>query len=172
MHVFCLCAQWCGTCREYQPIFAQLASQWQEVKFVWVDIESHDDLLGDLDIENFPTLLIADAQGRVRFAGTVLPHAETLQRTPLAELWRHPLHTREVGSQLTNVLRCLYLEAHGYQVTVTELVGWEHSMKNELILAKFTGHRKQASADRLNALLKEFGLEEMGTWWKLGSDTN
>ena len=98
--------------------------------------------------------------------------ALNLQRTPLAELWRHPLHTREVGSQLTNVLRCLYLEAHGYQVTVTELVGWEHSMKNELILAKFTGHRKQASADRLNALLKEFGLEEMGIWWKLGSDTN
>jgi hypothetical protein len=98
--------------------------------------------------------------------------ALNLPRTPLAELWRHPLHTREVGSQLTNVLRCLYLEAHGYQVTVTELVGWEHSMKNELILAKFTGHRKQASADRLNALLKEFGLEEMGTWWKLGSDTN
>ncbi len=90
--------------------------------------------------------------------------ALNLQRTPLAELWRHPLHTREVGSQLTNVLRCLYLEANGYQVTVTELVGWEHSMKNELILAKFTGQRKQSSADRLKALLQEFGLEEMGTW--------
>jgi hypothetical protein len=54
----------------------------------------------------------------------------------LAELWRHPLHTREFGSQITNVLRCLQLEAHGYSVTVTELVGWEHSMKNELILAR------------------------------------
>jgi hypothetical protein len=63
-----------------------------------------------------------------------------------------------MGSQLTNVLRCLYLEANGYQVTVTELVGWEHSMKNELVLAKFTGQRKQSSADRLNALLQEFGL--------------
>jgi len=90
--------------------------------------------------------------------------ALNLQRTPLAELWRHPLHTREMGSQLTNVLRCLYLEANGYQVTVTELVGWEHSMKNELILAKFTGQRKQSSADRLNALLQEFGLEELGNW--------
>ena len=88
--------------------------------------------------------------------------ALNLQRTPLAELWRHPLHAREMGSQLTNVLRCLYLEANGYQVTVTELVGWEHSMKNELILAKFTGQRKQASADRLNALLQEFGLNEIG----------
>jgi hypothetical protein len=90
--------------------------------------------------------------------------ALNLQRTPLAELWRHPLHTREMGSQLTNVLRCLYLEANGYQVTVTELVGWEHTMKNELILAKFTGQRKQASADRLNVLLQEFGLEEMRNW--------
>ena len=68
--------------------------------------------------------------------------ALALSRTPLAELWRHPLHTREIGSQLTNVLRCLYLEASGYQVTVTELVGWEHSMKNELIIARRTGQRK------------------------------
>ena len=85
--------------------------------------------------------------------------ALNLQRTPLAELWRHPLHTREVGSQLTNVLRCLYLESQGYAVTVTELVGWEHSMKNELILAKFTGQKKKAAGERLQALLKEFGVE-------------
>ena len=87
--------------------------------------------------------------------------ALNLQRTPLAELWRHPLHAREVGSQLTNVLRCLYLESQGYTVTVTELVGWEHSMKNELILAKFTGLKKRASGERLQALLKEFGV---GDW--------
>jgi hypothetical protein len=87
--------------------------------------------------------------------------ALNLQRTPLAELWRHPLHTREMGSQLTNVLRCLYLEAMGYQVTVTELVGWEHSMKNELILAKYTGQKKRSAAERLQALLKEFGLQEL-----------
>ncbi len=87
--------------------------------------------------------------------------ALNLQRTPLAELWRHPLHTREVGSQLTNVLRCLYLEAQGYQVTVTELVGWEHSMKNELILAKYTGQKKRSSAERLQALLEEFGVQDL-----------
>ena len=87
--------------------------------------------------------------------------ALNLQRTPLAELWRHPLHTREMGSQLTNVLRCLYLEAMGYQVTVTELVGWEHSMKNELILAKYVGQKKRSAAERLTALLQEFGLQEL-----------
>ncbi|MGE4241671.1 class I SAM-dependent methyltransferase [Ramlibacter sp.] len=87
--------------------------------------------------------------------------ALALARTPLAELWRHPLHTRELGSQVTNVLRCLYLEAMGYQVTVTELVGWEHSMKNELIIARRTGQRKRASADRLLALLAEFGLSDL-----------
>lgn len=84
--------------------------------------------------------------------------ALALARTPLAELWRHPLHTRELGSQLTNVLRCLYLEALGYQVTVTELVGWEHSLKNELILASYTGHHKRAAAERLRAILAEFGI--------------
>ncbi len=81
-----------------------------------------------------------------------------LSRTPLAELWRHPLHTRELGSQITNVLRCLYLEAWGYQVTVTELVGWEHSMKNELIIARHTGQKKRAAAQRLQSILEEFGL--------------
>jgi hypothetical protein len=85
--------------------------------------------------------------------------ARSLARTPLAELWRHPLHTRELGSQLTNVLRCLYLEASGYQVTVTELVGWEHSLKNELILARHTGQPKRSAAERLRAVLGEFGLQ-------------
>jgi hypothetical protein len=56
------------------------------------------------------------------------------------------------------VLRCLYLEAMGYQVTVTELVGWEHSLKNELILARRSGQRKRAAAQRLRAILQEFGL--------------
>jgi hypothetical protein len=85
--------------------------------------------------------------------------ASALSRTPLAELWRHPLHTRELGSQLTNVLRCLYLEACGYQVTVTELVGWEHSLKNELILARHTGQKRRSAAERLRVVLSEFGLK-------------
>jgi len=84
-----------------------------------------------------------------------------LARTPLAELWRHPIHTREMGSQITNVLRCLYLEASGYQVTVTELVGWEHSMKNELIIARYTGQKKRSAAERLQSLLAEFGLSAL-----------
>ena len=87
--------------------------------------------------------------------------ALSLSRTPLAELWRHPLHTREMGSQITNVLRCLYLEARGYQVTVTELVGWEHSLKNELIIARYTGQPKPSAADHLRAILQEFGLHNL-----------
>jgi hypothetical protein len=91
--------------------------------------------------------------------------ALSLARTPLAELWRHPLHTREFGSQITNVLRCLQLEAHGYSVTVTELVGWEHSMKNELILASRTGTVRPAQQDRarerLTQVLDELGLQPL-----------
>lgn len=98
--------------------------------------------------------------------------ASALQNNPLVELWRRPLHTREFGSQLTNVLRCLQLEAHGYEVTVTELVGWEHSMKNELIVASkirptqgATHAPKQAktSAQKLQAVLEQVGLNEMRT---------
>jgi hypothetical protein len=99
---------------------------------------------------------------------------QSLAKTPLSELWRHPIHTRELGSHLTNVLRCLLLEAHGYEVTVTELVGWEHSMKNELIIASKTdknggrprpagsplGGRKNAR-ERAEAILHEFNIEEL-----------
>ena len=94
--------------------------------------------------------------------------ALNLSKTPLAELWRHPLHTREFGSQITNVLRCLQLEANGYQVTVTELVGWEHSMKNELILASkpsavtpATTAKTRTAQERLQAVLGELGLGEL-----------
>lgn len=81
--------------------------------------------------------------------------------TPLSEIWRHPIHTREFGSQLTNVLRCLQLEAHGYQVTVTELVGWEHSMKNELIIARHTGQPRKNAMERIEAILSELNLNEL-----------
>ncbi len=87
--------------------------------------------------------------------------AQSLGATPLAELWRHPLHTREFGSQATNALRCLRLEAHGYQVSVTELVGWEHSLKNELIVASYMDLPRRHAAERLQALLDALGLAEM-----------
>ncbi len=80
---------------------------------------------------------------------------------PLAEIWRHPLHTREFGSQITNVLRCLQLEAHGYQVSVTELVGWEHSMKNELIIAQYKNLPRRKPAERLTEMLERIGLQEL-----------
>jgi hypothetical protein len=86
---------------------------------------------------------------------------DALKRSVLTEIWRHPIHTREFGSHLTNVLRCLQLEAHGYQVNVTELVGWEHSMKNELIIASHRDLPRRRAADRLQELLTLLGLEEM-----------
>jgi hypothetical protein len=86
-----------------------------------------------------------------------------LAKDALTELWRHPIHTREFGSHLTNVLRCLQLEAHGYQVTVTELVGWEHSMKNELIIASFKDLPRKRAAERLTEVLSSVGLDEMST---------
>ncbi|HEX5393562.1 MAG TPA: SAM-dependent methyltransferase [Rhodocyclaceae bacterium] len=84
-----------------------------------------------------------------------------LGRSALTEIWRHPIHTREFGSHITNVLRCLQLEAHGYQLNVTELVGWEHSMKNELIIASDKNLPRGRPAKRLRELLETLGLEEM-----------
>ena len=93
-------------------------------------------------------------------AAALRKHKAQALASPLAEIWRHPIHTREFGSHVTNVLRCLQLEAHGYQLNVTELVGWEHSMKNELILASRTQQPSRKAAERLHAILGELGLTE------------
>ena len=76
----------------------------------------------------------------------------------LAPLFEHPWHRREFGSHLTNVVRALALQAHGYRVTVTELAGWEHSLKNELILGKKVRARDAAAQARLDALLAAAGV--------------
>ena len=78
--VICLCAEWCGTCRDYEPGFNELATQFTDIRFRWLDIEEHADEMGDLDVENFPTLFIQ--RGNVTlFFGTMLPHLSHLRRT-------------------------------------------------------------------------------------------
>ncbi|WP_374399779.1 thioredoxin domain-containing protein [Niveibacterium sp.] len=77
--VACLCAQWCGTCRDYRAGFDALASEFPGMGFVWVDIEDHADAIGDIDVENFPTILI-QRQDSVLFFGTVLPDHALLRR--------------------------------------------------------------------------------------------
>jgi hypothetical protein len=78
-HVTCLCAAWCDTCNEYRPALEALARQNPRDAFAWIDIEDENDLLGDIDVENFPTILIARG-ATPHFFGTVLPHIEQLQR--------------------------------------------------------------------------------------------
>ena len=77
--VACLCAQWCGTCRDYQALFDQLQTEFPQAQFVWVDIEDQTDLVDPVEVENFPTLLVV-ADGQARFFGTLLPHIDTLRR--------------------------------------------------------------------------------------------
>ena len=86
---------------------------------------------------------------------------QTLGITPLSELWRHPIHTREFASLLTNTLRCLLLQAHGYQISVTELVGWEHSMKNELIIGTRTGKPLESARARATQILQLCNLQKL-----------
>ena len=85
----------------------------------------------------------------------------SLAASALAEIWRHPIHTREFGSLVTNVLRCLLLEAHGYRLNVTELVGWEHSMKNELIIARREGAPRGNARERAARIVEELGLTDL-----------
>ncbi len=78
--VACLCAEWCGSCRDYRATFDTLAAQFAAgADFTWIDIEDEADALGDLDIDNFPTLLIAEGD-TLRFLGVVTPQPQTAER--------------------------------------------------------------------------------------------
>lgn len=88
---------------------------------------------------------------------------EIKTKNEISQVWRHNLHRREFGSHLTNVIRCLFLESQGYKVRVTELIGWEHSMKNELILAEKFQKANGLAKKQLEKLLVEFPLK-MKLW--------
>jgi len=119
------------------------------------------------DTASDDALVLAIAHGADHVAAVPCCQAEVARQLDkarpsdpaVAALFEHPLHRRELGSHLTNVVRALALEAHGYQVTVTELVGWEHSAKNELILGKRVNRYDLAARARLRAVLDRFGIE-------------
>lgn len=86
--------------------------------------------------------------------------ARLLQKAsgPLEQLWRHPIQRHEFGAHLTNVIRGLYLESQGYKVRVTELVGLEHSLKNELILAERHQRSNPLAKRELDKLVEQLGV--------------
>lgn len=77
--VVCLCAEWCGVCRDYRQRFAQVQAQFPALQFVWIDVEDEADLLDPLDVDDFPTLLLAVGD-RPYFFGPLTPQADTLAR--------------------------------------------------------------------------------------------
>jgi len=94
-----LCAQWCGTCRDWRPVFDEQSRAYAgRADFAWVDVEDHDEVMGHVDVENFPTLMIARGDD-VLFFGTITPHAQTLARLVQSALQGDlkPVHDGEVA---------------------------------------------------------------------------
>ena len=77
--VACLCAEWCGVCRDYRSVFEQVQARFPQARVMWVDIEDQADLVDPIDVDDFPTLLIAVGD-EARFFGTITPQVETLER--------------------------------------------------------------------------------------------
>ncbi len=97
----CLCAEWCGTCRDYRALFAEAQRTHPQLRFAWVDVEDHADLADEFDVETFPTLLLAGPQG-VHFLGPMLPHAGTLAR-----MLDSPPAARPADAAVTALLQAL-----------------------------------------------------------------
>jgi len=121
----------------------------------WLEVTATDDaLLGAISHHADYVAVVPCCQAEVA--------RQLKERAPpsptLAALAEHPWHRREFGSHLTNVLRALALEAEGYSVTVTELTGWEHSLKNELLLGKKVRREDAHARERLDKLLAETGV--------------
>lgn len=105
--VVCLCAAWCGTCKQYRQLFEVLALQFPHMRFVWLDVEDREDVAGDLDIETFPSVLVAQGE-QAKFLGPVLPQgavlARMLQSLP-ADAAARPVQVQEAQELLRRVLQ-------------------------------------------------------------------
>lgn len=77
--VVCLCARWCGVCRDYERVFAQVATRFSATRFLWIDVEDQADRIDPIEVDNFPTLLIAVGQ-QPHFFGTLTPQPQMLER--------------------------------------------------------------------------------------------
>lgn len=95
--VVCLCAAWCGVCRQYEAPFKALQAQFPHIQFAWIDVEEHEDIVGDVDVETFPTLLIG-CQDQALFLGPLLPQIKVLERL-LTALQAQPQATANLPVQ-------------------------------------------------------------------------
>lgn len=100
-HVVCVCASWCGVCRDFAPTFAALAQAHPGTHFHWLDLEEHAELLDELEVDNFPTLLLGTGQQLV-FHGPVLPHVAGLHRLLREAVHLPPLPCGSDTNQATN----------------------------------------------------------------------
>lgn len=102
--VICLCAEWCGVCREWRGIFSQAAATHPGLRFAWIDIEDEAQAMGDVDVETFPTLLVARGASP-RFFGPVQPSLAQLSRLlgSLAEAPAPQLENSEAAALLSRI---------------------------------------------------------------------
>ena len=103
--VACLCAAWCGVCREWQPLFTQQARAHPHMRFAWVDVEDEDDAMGEVDIQTFPTLLVARGT-RVLHLAPIPPSATQFTRL-LATLQAQPAAAPGLPDDADDLLRRL-----------------------------------------------------------------
>jgi thiol-disulfide isomerase/thioredoxin len=122
--VACLCAEWCGTCRGYRKGFDELADRHPGKHFIWIDIEDQADLLGDLDVENFPTMLIQRGDIVTYFA-PVLPDHRQGDRMLLAQM------EQSIEEQKKQAL------------STKERAGWQQSCNLRKMLRDFLGGAKE-----------------------------
>jgi thiol-disulfide isomerase/thioredoxin len=107
--VVCLCAEWCGVCRDYRSRFLQAQSNFPLVQFLWIDVEDEADLLDPLDVKDFPTVLLVVGD-EPRFFGPLTPQLETLERLIRSQMHNTPAAALLDPSAVTLVAKIRALE--------------------------------------------------------------
>lgn len=81
-------------------------------------------------------------------------------RSPINSMTKHGILAERQAEMLTDTLRCLLLESHGYKTDIFEFVSTQHSPKNLMIRAVYTGNRIDNTA-KIVALKELYGISKL-----------
>ncbi len=86
--------------------------------------------------------------------------AMTSTDSSLNPIIKHGIFKERQAEMITDTIRGLILESRGYSVKIFEFISSEHTGKNIMITAKYTGNKSLEALDKIKAIKEEFGINK------------